>query len=127
MIKCSECGYENIDGLDYCDGCGAKLNAAAVPAGGEPTAGTAPTATQNTVDSAPTEPPPPGLPTNLRRSFQLSHAKWNVSSSVRKKRCSINPARRKRKRRSQFAPGQKSAATIRVHAAPGKNTRSVTA
>ena len=33
MIKCSECGYENIDGLDYCDGCGAKLNAAAAPAG----------------------------------------------------------------------------------------------
>ena len=29
MIKCSECGYENIDGLDYCDGCGAKLNASA--------------------------------------------------------------------------------------------------
>ena len=29
MIKCSECGYENMDGLDYCDGCGAKLNAAA--------------------------------------------------------------------------------------------------
>jgi hypothetical protein len=27
MVKCSECGYENIDGLDYCDGCGAKLNA----------------------------------------------------------------------------------------------------
>src|SRR5882757_3210332 len=25
----SECGYENMDGLDYCDGCGAKLNAAA--------------------------------------------------------------------------------------------------
>jgi hypothetical protein len=31
MIKCSECGYENMDGLDYCDGCGAKLNAAAAP------------------------------------------------------------------------------------------------
>jgi len=29
MIKCSECGYENTDGLDYCDGCGAKLTAAA--------------------------------------------------------------------------------------------------
>jgi len=29
MIKCTECGYENMDGLDYCDGCGAKLNAAA--------------------------------------------------------------------------------------------------
>jgi len=38
MIKCSECGYENMEGLDYCDGCGAKLNpagagaAAAAPA-----------------------------------------------------------------------------------------------
>jgi hypothetical protein len=32
MIKCSECGYENMDGLDYCDGCGAKLESAA-PAG----------------------------------------------------------------------------------------------
>jgi hypothetical protein len=29
MIKCGECGYENMDGLDYCDGCGAKLNPAA--------------------------------------------------------------------------------------------------
>ena len=29
MIKCSECGYENMDGLDYCDGCGAKLAAPA--------------------------------------------------------------------------------------------------
>jgi hypothetical protein len=28
MIKCSECGYENMDGLDYCDGCGARLAAA---------------------------------------------------------------------------------------------------
>jgi hypothetical protein len=25
MIKCGECGYENLDGLDYCDACGAKL------------------------------------------------------------------------------------------------------
>ena len=40
MIKCTECGYENMDGLDYCDGCGAKLNAAApgAPAGGTPPA-----------------------------------------------------------------------------------------
>jgi hypothetical protein len=29
MIKCSECGYENMDGLDYCDGCGARLAPAA--------------------------------------------------------------------------------------------------
>jgi len=26
MIKCNECGYENMDGLDYCDSCGIKLN-----------------------------------------------------------------------------------------------------
>ena len=31
MIKCGECGYENMDGLDYCDGCGAKLAAGAAP------------------------------------------------------------------------------------------------
>ena len=39
MIKCSECGYENTDGLDYCDGCGAKLAAAAPAAGGGAPAG----------------------------------------------------------------------------------------
>jgi len=41
MIKCSECGYENMDGLDYCDGCGAKLAAAAgaAPAAEAPPAG----------------------------------------------------------------------------------------
>lgn len=33
MIKCGECGYENMDGLDYCDGCGAKLSAAAAEVG----------------------------------------------------------------------------------------------
>lgn len=36
MIKCSECGYENMDGLDYCDGCGAKLTADASAAAGAP-------------------------------------------------------------------------------------------
>jgi hypothetical protein len=44
MIKCTECGYENMDGLDYCDGCGAKLAAAAgAPAagGGSPSPGPA--------------------------------------------------------------------------------------
>src|SRR5579862_3075710 len=70
MIKCSECGYENMDGLDYCDGCGAKLaaaagsSAAAAPAAVEvkpdgagviennpdnpPSAGTAPTPVSST-------------------------------------------------------------------------------
>jgi len=37
MIKCTECGYENLDGLDYCDGCGAKLQGAAA-AGAAPEA-----------------------------------------------------------------------------------------
>ncbi len=36
MIKGGECGYENMDGLDYCDGCGAKLAAAS---GGQAAAG----------------------------------------------------------------------------------------
>ncbi len=40
MIKCGECGYENMDGLDYCDGCGAKIAAAASAGDG----GTAPAA-----------------------------------------------------------------------------------
>jgi pSer/pThr/pTyr-binding forkhead associated (FHA) protein len=25
MIRCNECGHENMDGLEYCDGCGGKL------------------------------------------------------------------------------------------------------
>ncbi len=32
MIRCSECGHENMDGLEYCDACGAKLPAIAPPA-----------------------------------------------------------------------------------------------
>jgi FHA domain len=46
MIKCTECGYENMDGLDYCDSCGAKLNQSAAPAEGShpaPPASEAPT------------------------------------------------------------------------------------
>jgi len=54
MIKCGECGYENMDGLDYCDGCGAKLAAAgssAAPAaapGAAPEAAPAPSAAEST-------------------------------------------------------------------------------
>jgi hypothetical protein len=47
MIKCNECGYENMDGLDYCDSCGAKLNQ---PAGS--------TETSTTTSDAPTGPIP---------------------------------------------------------------------
>ena|SRR5579862_1422721 len=56
MIKCTECGYENMDGLDYCDGCGAKLNATAgAPAAG---GGAAPAAAP-AAESAPAEAAPP--------------------------------------------------------------------
>ena len=44
MIKCGECGYENMDGLDYCDGCGAKLAAAAAAAPAAAPAAAAPEA-----------------------------------------------------------------------------------
>jgi pSer/pThr/pTyr-binding forkhead associated (FHA) protein len=42
MIRCSECGHENMDGLEYCDGCGAKL----------------PVTTEAAVDTAPAAPTP---------------------------------------------------------------------
>jgi len=73
MIKCGECGYENMDGLDYCDGCGAKITAAASagdgaaapaaepsaqPAAAEPVAASeAPTG-----EIKPPEPAPEGAP-----------------------------------------------------------------
>jgi hypothetical protein len=70
MIKCSECGYENIDGLDYCDGCGAKLNAAA--SAGESGGAAAPEAAAQPAPAeaaaqapveAPATPPPSETPT----------------------------------------------------------------
>jgi len=77
MIKCSECGYENMDGLDYCDGCGAKLAAAAgssapAPAAAAPEAAPAAAPTEGTdanaapasADGAPAaEQPPSEAPT----------------------------------------------------------------
>jgi hypothetical protein len=78
MIKCSECGYENIDGLDYCDGCGAKLNASAAAPTGEGgasagahtgEAGSASAAPGSAAEpaaaaaAAPAEPPPSEAPT----------------------------------------------------------------
>jgi len=56
MIKCSECGYENMDGLDYCDGCGAKLaaasgsSAAAAPAAAPATETTPPEPAAESID-----------------------------------------------------------------------------
>ncbi len=44
MIKCSECGYENMEGLDYCDGCGAKLSPAGAAGAGAAAAAPTPPA-----------------------------------------------------------------------------------
>jgi len=63
MIKCTECGYENMDGLDYCDGCGAKLNApAGAPAAGGGAAAPAPAAPAPAPESAPAETAQAGAP-----------------------------------------------------------------
>lgn len=43
MIRCEECGHENMDGLEYCDACGAKLSLSTQPAA-EPAAAAAPLA-----------------------------------------------------------------------------------
>jgi hypothetical protein len=51
MIRCSECGHENMDGLEYCDACGAKLP---VGAPAEPAAASAPAAAPVVAS----EPPP---------------------------------------------------------------------
>jgi pSer/pThr/pTyr-binding forkhead associated (FHA) protein len=51
MIRCAECNEENMDGLEYCDSCGAKLEAAA--AEGADAAEAAPAATEEApVDEA---------------------------------------------------------------------------
>lgn len=58
MIRCSECSHENMDGLEYCDACGAKLP---VGAPAEPTAAVVPVAAPVVAP----EPPPTetGAPT----------------------------------------------------------------
>jgi len=63
MIRCSECGHENMDGLEYCDACGAKLPAvapvaaesvpAATPVSEEPVV--AVTAPESPVEAIPAE------------------------------------------------------------------------
>jgi FHA domain len=51
MIKCGECGYENMDGLDYCDGCGAKLAAAAGGTAAENKSETPPAPSTESIDA----------------------------------------------------------------------------
>ena len=67
MIKCTECGYENMDGLDYCDGCGAKLAAAApgaaAPASAEGAPAEAPKAEAPAAEASSAEAPKSEAPT----------------------------------------------------------------
>ncbi|MGO9060359.1 MAG: FHA domain-containing protein [Candidatus Binataceae bacterium] len=59
MIKCNECGYENMDGLDYCDGCGSKLNqAAASPEASALAPAAAPEAPTGAIGTPPNQPEP---------------------------------------------------------------------
>ena len=66
MIRCSECGHENMDGLEYCDACGAKLPAgeAGEPAVAVPVAApvVAPESTPSADANAPTELTPAAAP-----------------------------------------------------------------
>lgn len=52
MIRCAECNEENMDGLEYCDSCGAKLEVA--PADSAHAAGAA-TEASDSLDEAPAE------------------------------------------------------------------------
>jgi hypothetical protein len=110
MIKCGECGYENMDGLDYCDGCGAKITAAASagdgaaapaaepsvqpaaaqPAAEEPAAASeAPTGEIKLPESAaegapPPEAPPPAAPPSPSSAVPQFKAKFEVVRGGRK-------------------------------------------
>ena len=63
MIPCPECGHENLDGLEYCDACGAKLpavtptaaEAAFTPAAAEAEALATPSAAASPAEAGPAE------------------------------------------------------------------------
>jgi hypothetical protein len=65
MIRCSECGHENMDGLEYCDACGAKLpvGAPAEPApAAAPVVASEPSPAEAAVAVAPPAPTPTASP-----------------------------------------------------------------
>jgi hypothetical protein len=88
MIKCSECGYENLDGLDYCDGCGAKLEASAsestgtAPAPEAASAATAASASEAAVSTPPERPNVTGMGATVESSSGLSSADVAASENV---------------------------------------------
>ena len=70
MIRCSECGHENMDGLEYCDACGAKLPASsqtpAEPASApEVTASATPPAEPSSTDTEPAVAEEPAVPVTV--------------------------------------------------------------
>jgi hypothetical protein len=90
MIKCRECGYENMDGLDYCDGCGAKLESPAAAGNEGPAATSAAVNSPTSVGSASAgaseigaaPSPPPGAETSAPAApVQQSGAASEPSSS----------------------------------------------
>jgi len=104
MIKCSECGYENMDGLDYCDGCGAKLAsspgaetappaAAPEPAGppAEPSASTA-TAAAPAEPAASTEPAAVAESAAGRASVQADAASRAPTGEIKAAAAAPEPA-----------------------------------
>ena len=56
MIRCAECGHENMDGLEYCDACGAKLTLTP-QASPEPAPVSTPPETETPTVTSSSEPP----------------------------------------------------------------------
>ena len=131
MIKCSECGYENMDGLDYCDGCGAKLNAAesmgapaAVSAGAESAMPAAPAvhpAPAAELHSA--EPPPPAEMQPVESSAGVSNANAAAAESAPAE--SPEPSRAPTGEISAPAPAPSMPSTTSAEAPPFKAKLSI--
>lgn len=63
MIRCYHCGTDNLDGSEYCDECGTKLNAAggSRPAFAPPPSFQSPAPAQMASQQTPVPPPPPAF------------------------------------------------------------------
>lgn len=61
MIRCYHCGTDNLDGSEYCDECGTKLNATSSTqsAYAPPSSFSSPVSAQTVSPPAPVPPPPP--------------------------------------------------------------------
>src|SRR5688572_21031931 len=57
MIRCNNCGTNNIDGSEYCDECGTRLDLAAPPAYRPPSAVNNDPVSSHTIEGVPPAPP----------------------------------------------------------------------